>query len=87
MTKNLPLAILAVGLLALATALMHAVDARTHQVERWLGPLSLAFTGIGLLAVVVALKLREHGARIRDLERRFGGREYAASPHRPSSAS
>ena len=42
---------------------------RYHLETLWLVPVSLAFTGIGLLGVAVAIKLREYGTRLAALER------------------
>jgi hypothetical protein len=69
MGKHLPLGVLAVAFMALAFSVSYAVAGARHLDLLWLVPVSLAFTGIGLLGVAVAIKLREYGTRLAALER------------------
>ena len=69
MGKHIPFGVLAVALMALALRVSYAAAGARHLDTLWLVPVSLAFTGIGLLGVVVAIKLREYGTRLAALER------------------
>ncbi len=69
MGKHIPLGVLAVAFMALALSVSYAAAGARHLDTLWLVPVSLAFTGIGLLGLAVAIKLREHGARLAALER------------------
>jgi hypothetical protein len=69
MGKHIPFGVLAVALMALAFSVSYAAAGARHLDTLWLVPVSLAFTGIGLLGVVVAIKLREYGTRLAALER------------------
>ncbi len=70
MGKHIPQGVLAVTFTALALGLAYAVAGARHFDRLWLVPVSLAFTGIGMLGVAVAIKLREYGTRLAALERR-----------------
>jgi hypothetical protein len=69
MSNRIPLGVLAVTFVTLAAGLFYAAAGWRHFDQLWLVPVSLAFTGIGLLGVAVATKLREHGTRLAALER------------------
>jgi glucose-6-phosphate-specific signal transduction histidine kinase len=69
MSKHIPLGVLAVAVMALALSVSYAAAGARHLETLWLVPVSLAFTGIGLLGVAVAIKLREYGTRLAALER------------------
>ena len=69
MGKHFPLGVLAVAFTALALSVSYAAAGARHLDTLWLVPVSLAFTGIGLLGVAVAIKLREYGTRLAALER------------------
>lgn len=69
MGKHIPLGVLAVTFMTLALSLFYATAGARHLDQLWLVPVSLTFTGIGLLGVVVAIKLREFGTRLAALER------------------
>jgi hypothetical protein len=71
MGKHIPQGVLAVAFMALALSLSYALAGARHLDRLWLVPVSLAFIGIGMLGVAVALKLREHGTRLAALERRL----------------
>ena len=71
MGKHIPQGVLAVAFMALALSLAYAVAGARHLDRLWLVPVSLAFTGIGVLGVAVAIKLREYGTRLAALERRL----------------
>jgi hypothetical protein len=77
MSKHIPLGVVAVGFGALVISLLYATAASTHLGQLWLVPISLAFTGIGLLSVAAAIKLREHGTRLAALERQLQERQGA----------
>ena len=69
MGKHIPLGVLAVAVMALALSVSYAAAGARHLETLWLVPVSLAFTGIGLLGVAVAIELREYGTRLAALER------------------
>jgi hypothetical protein len=71
MGKYIPQGVLAVALMALALSLSYALAGARHLDRLWLVPVSLAFTGIGVLGVAVAIKLREYGSGPAALERRL----------------
>jgi hypothetical protein len=68
MSKHIPQGVLAVAFMALALSLSYALAGARHLDRLWLVPVSLAFTGIGMLGVAVAIKLREYGTRLAALE-------------------
>lgn len=80
MGKHIPLGVLAVAFMTLALSLLYATAGARHLDQRWLVPVSLSFTGIGLLGVTVAIKLREYGTRLAALERLLQERPGSASP-------
>jgi len=71
MGKHIPQGVLAVAFMALALSFSYALAGARHLDRLWLVPVSLAFTGIGMLGVAVAIKLREFGTRLAALERRL----------------
>jgi hypothetical protein len=50
----------------------YAIAGARHVDQLWLVPVALAFTGIELLGVTVAITLRECGTRLAALERLAG---------------
>lgn len=68
MGKNLQ-GVFAVAFMALALGLAYSAAGARHLDRLWLVPVALAFTGIGMLGVAVAIKLREFGTRLAALER------------------
>jgi hypothetical protein len=71
MSKHIPQGVIAVAFMALALSLSYGLAAARHLDQLWLVPVSLAFTGIGVLGVAVTIKLREYGTRLAALEGRF----------------
>lgn len=69
MGKYLPQGVLAVAFVALALGLAYSAAAARHLDTLWLVPVALAFTGIGMLGLAVAIKLREFATRLAALER------------------
>lgn len=68
MDKHIPFGVFAVAFAAFAASAFYSLAAARHLQVLWLVPVSLTFTAIGLLAVAVAIKLREYGARLAALE-------------------
>jgi hypothetical protein len=80
MRQHIPLGVLAVAIMALVFSLAYAIAGGRHLDLLWLVPVSLSFTGIGLLGVAVAIKLREYGTRLAALERLLDERRRAEAP-------
>jgi hypothetical protein len=77
MNKNIPVGTIAVALFNSVLALVYVAAAFTHPRDLWLVPISLAFTAVAFLGVVVGLKLRELGTRLSTLEHELSTRPAA----------